>query len=135
MTWRYGASSQSPQNPCPPATRTVAGRALTAVRWLRARRTRIVLWIAVLEGILVALTHDLTKWTVVAIAIPVLAVYVFWGRNARSDTVRQVAWIAGASQALAVVVAIFSFLLSWLALALAGVFAVIALIFLFGERR
>ena len=104
-------------------------------RWLRARRTRIVLWIAVLEGILVALTHDFTKWTVVAIAIPVLAVYVFWGRNARSDTVRQVAWIAGASQALAVVVAIFAFLLSWLALALAGVFAVIALIFLFSERR
>jgi hypothetical protein len=103
-------------------------------RWLRARRTRIVLWIAVLEGILVALTHDFTKWTVVAIAIPVLAVYVFWGRNARSDTVRQVAWIAGASQALAVVVAIFAFLLSWLALALAAVFAVIALIFLFSER-
>ena len=103
-------------------------------RWLHARRTRIVLWIAVLEGILVALTHDFTKWTVVAIAIPVLAVYVFWGRNARSDTVRQVAWIAGASQALAVVVAIFAFLLSWLALALAAVFAVIALIFLFSER-
>src|SRR5205823_13152753 len=52
-----------------------------------------------------------------SIAIPVLAVYVFWGRNARSHTVRQVAWIAGASQALAVVVAIFAFLLSWLALA------------------
>ena len=103
-------------------------------RWLRERRTRIVLWIAVLEGILVALTHDFTEWTVVAIAIPVLAVYVFWGRNARSHTVRQVAWIAGASQALAVVVAIFAFLLSWLALALAGVFAVIALIFLFSER-
>ncbi|HTS74263.1 MAG TPA: hypothetical protein VMG74_11180 [Gaiellaceae bacterium] len=103
-------------------------------RWLRARRTRIVLWIAVLEGILVAFTEDFTKWTVVAIAIPVLAVYVLWARNARSDTVRQVGWIAGASQALAVVVAIFSFLLSWLALALAGVFAVIALIFLFGER-
>ena len=103
-------------------------------RWLRARRVRIVLWIAVLEGILVALTHDFTKWTVVAIAIPVLAVYVFWGRNARSYTARQVAWIAGASQALAVVVAVFAFLLSWLALALAGVFAVIALIFLFSER-
>ncbi|MGZ4318844.1 MAG: hypothetical protein ACXVRD_05915 [Gaiellaceae bacterium] len=103
-------------------------------RWLHARRTRIALWIAVLEGILVALTQDFTKWTVVAIAIPVLAVYVFWGRSARSYTVRQVAWIAGASQSLAVVVAIFSFLLSWIALALAGAFAVIALIFLFSER-
>ena len=116
-------------------TQTLEHGSTKTGRWLRARRTRIVLWIAVLEGILVALTEDFTKWTVVAIAIPVLAVYILWARNARSDTVRQVGWIAGASQALAVVVAIFSFLLSWLALALAGVFAVIALIFLFGERR
>src|SRR6266516_3271557 len=29
VTCRYGASSQSPQKPCPPATRTVAGRELT----------------------------------------------------------------------------------------------------------
>ena len=116
-------------------TKTLEHGSTKTGRWLRARRTRIVLWIAVLEGILVALTEDFTKWTVVAIAIPVLAVYILWARNARSDTVRQVGWIAGASQALAVVVAIFSFLLSWLALALAGVFAVIALIFLFGERR
>jgi hypothetical protein len=68
------------------------------------------------------------------IAIPVLALYVFWGRNARSDTVRQVLWIGGASQALAVVVAIFAFLLPWLSLVLAGIFAAIALLFLFSDR-
>ena len=60
-------------------------------RWLRARRIRIALWIAVLEGIIVALAHDISRWTVVAIAIPVLALYVVWGRQARSDTVRQIA--------------------------------------------
>jgi hypothetical protein len=103
-------------------------------RWLQHRKVRIALWIAVLEGLLVAFTHDFTKWTVVAIAIPVLAVYVFWGREARSHTVRQVSWIAGASQALAVVVAIFAFLLSWLALLLAAIFAGIALLFLFSDR-
>jgi hypothetical protein len=103
-------------------------------RWLRARRTRLALWIAVIEGILVAISSDLTKWTIVLIAIPVLALYVFWGRNARSDTVRQVLWIGGASQALAVVVAIFAFLLPWLSLVLAGIFAAIALLFLFSDR-
>jgi hypothetical protein len=105
-----------------------------AGRWLKARRIRIVLWIAVLEGIVVALSHNFTKWTVIAIAIPILALYVFWGRNARSDTARQIAWIGGASQALAVVVVILGVLLSWLPLVLAAIFAGIALLFLFSDR-
>lgn len=103
-------------------------------RWLRARRIRIVLWIAVIEGIIVAFSPDLTKWTVIAIAIPILAIYVLWARNATSHTVRQVGWIAGASQALAVVVVILGVLLSWLPLVLAAIFAAIALLFLFSER-
>jgi hypothetical protein len=103
-------------------------------RWLRARRVRIALWIAVIEGIIVALTHDFSRWTVIAIAIPVLAIYVLWGRNARSDAARQISWIAGASQALAVVVVIMAFILSWLALILAGIFAAVALLFLLVDR-
>ena len=70
----------------------------------------------------------------IAIAIPLLALYVVWGRSARSDTVRQLAWIAGASQALAVVVVILAFIVRWLALILAGVFAAVALLFLFSDR-
>jgi hypothetical protein len=103
-------------------------------RWLQARRFRIVLWIAVIEGIIVAVSPNLTKWTVIAIAIPILALYVFWGRSASSHTVRQIAWIGGASQALAVVVVILGVLLSWLPLVLAAIFAAIALFFLFSER-
>jgi hypothetical protein len=103
-------------------------------RWLRARRVRITLWIAVLEGIIVAVSPSFTKWTVIGIAIPVLALYVVWGRNAKSDTAYQVAWIAGASQALAVVVVILGVLLSWLPLVLAAIFAGIALLFLFHDR-
>lgn len=109
-------------------------RTTRAGRWLRARRIRAALWIAVIEGIIVALLHDVSRWTVIAIAIPLLALYVFWGRNARSDTVRQLLWIAGASQALAVVVVILAFILSWLALVLAGIFAIIALLFLLSDR-
>jgi len=103
-------------------------------RWLRQRRIRITLWIAVIEGIIVALLHDISRWTVIALAIPILALYVFWGRSAKSDTVRQVLWIGGASQALAVVVVILAFLLDWLALLLAGIFAAIALLFLLSDR-
>jgi hypothetical protein len=116
----------------PPST--IEHRTSRAGRWLRARRTRVALWIAVIEGIIVALSHNFTKWTVVAIAIPLLAIYVFWGRNARSDTLRQLSWIGGASQALAVVVVILAFILSWLALILAGIFALIALVFLLVDR-
>jgi hypothetical protein len=103
-------------------------------RWLRTRRIRFALWIAVGEGIIVALLHDVSRWTVIAIAIPLLAIYLFWGRNASSDTARQVTWIAGASQALAVVVVIFAFILSWLALLLAGIFAAIAILYLLSDR-
>jgi hypothetical protein len=103
-------------------------------RWLQARRLRIVLWIAVIEGIVVAVSPSLTKWTVIAIAIPILALYAFWGRNAGSHTVRQVAWIGGASQALAVVVVVLGVLLSWLPLVLAAIFAAIALYFIFSDR-
>jgi hypothetical protein len=103
-------------------------------RWLKARRVRLALWIAVIEGVIVALTHDFSRWTVIAIAIPVLALYVFWGRHAGSDTARQVTWIAASSQALAVVVVIMAFILNWLALILAAIFAAIALLFLLGDR-
>jgi hypothetical protein len=103
-------------------------------RWLRPRRIRFALWIAVIEGIIVAFLHDVSRWTVVALAIPLLAFYVFWGRSARSDTVRQVSWIAGASQALAVLVVILAFILDWLALVLAGIFAAIAILYLLSDR-
>jgi hypothetical protein len=109
-------------------------RTSRAGRWLRARRTRIALWIAVIEGIIVAFTHDVSRYTVIIIAVPLLALYVVWGRNARSDTLRQLAWIAGASQAMAVVVTVLSFIVAWLALVIAGIFAAIALVFLLVDR-
>jgi lysylphosphatidylglycerol synthetase-like protein (DUF2156 family) len=115
-------------------TEPIEHRTTRTGRWLRARRIRAALWIAVVEGILVAVLPNLTKWTIIALAIPLLALYLFWGRTARSDTVRQATWIAGASQALAVVVTILAFLLSWLALVLAGIFAIVALLFLLSDR-
>ena len=113
---------------------TIEHRTTRMGRWLRARRIRFALWIAVIEGVIVALLHDVSRWTVIAIAIPLLALYLFWGRTAQSDTVRQLSWIAGASQALTVVVVILAFILSWLALLLAAIFAVVAVLFLLSDR-
>ena len=113
---------------------TIEHRTTRIGRWLRARRIRFALWIAVIEGVIVALLHDVSRWTVIAIAIPLLALYLCRGRTAQSDTVRQLSWIAGASQALTVVVVILAFILSWLALLLAAIFAVVAVLFLLSDR-
>ena len=103
-------------------------------RWLRPRRIRIALWIAVLEGILVAISHEYSRWTIITIAIIVLGLYVVVGRRIESDTGRQIFWIAGLSQSLAVIVVIFSFIVVWISLITAGIFAAIALLFLFNDR-
>jgi len=66
-------------------------------RWLRIRRLRLSLWVAVIEGFLVALTPDLTKWTVLVIGAILLGFYVVVGRNIRWDVARQLSWIAAAS--------------------------------------
>ena len=104
-------------------------------RWLRARRTRLALWIAVVEGILVAVLHDFTRWTVVLIAIPLILVYGLWGRNAKSDTARQITWIAGASQALAVLFVLLAAIIGIFVLAFVVLAAIAALAFFFIDRR
>ena len=56
-------------------------------RWLRARRIRHrALDRGRSKAIIVALAHDVSRWTVIALAIPLLALYVFWGRHARLAT-------------------------------------------------
>ena len=104
-------------------------------RWLRERRLRLALWFAVVEGLLVALTHDLTRWTVLVIAVIVLAFYVLAGRTMRWDVARQLSWIAAASQALAILVVIVAFVLGLVAIFLVALFAVIALVYLFSDYK
>jgi apolipoprotein N-acyltransferase len=104
-------------------------------RWLRERRLRLALWVAVVEGLLVALTHDLTRWTVLVIAVIVLAFYIVAGRSMRWDVARQLSWIAAASQSLAILVIIVAFILGLLAIVLVALFAVVALVYLFSDYR
>ena len=104
-------------------------------RWLRERRLRLALWVAVIEGLLVTLTPDLTKWTVLVIGAILLAFYIVAGRNIRWDVGRQLSWIAAASQALAILVVILAFVLKLVAIVAVVAFAIIALVYLFSDSR
>lgn len=108
-------------------------RSGTAV-WLEARRLKIALGLAFLEGIIVALEKDFTRWTVIIISAPIIAFYVFAGRSLDSDTGRQLSWIAAATQAFAILLCVIALLIGTFALIIAGLFAAVAVILLLGER-
>jgi hypothetical protein len=104
-------------------------------RWLRERRLRIALWTAVVEGLIVALEHDVTRWTVLVIAVIVLAFYFLAGRNIGWDVGRQLSWIAAASQVLALLVVILAFIVGLVAIVLVGLFALVALVYLISDYK
>jgi|SRR5437588_4321242 len=102
-------------------------------RWLRARRTRIALWIAVIEGLLVAV--HVIPWVAGILAAALVVVLAFWVlRNVHSDTVHQLAWIAGVSQAFVALVPILVIVIGTLALIAVAVLALVALAALFADR-
>jgi hypothetical protein len=102
--------------------------------WLERRRLKIALGIAVLEGIIVALSADFSRWTVIIVSAPIIAFYVFAGRSLQSDTGRQLAWIAAATQAFAILLCVVALLIGSFALIAAGLLAALAVIMLLGER-
>jgi|SRR5581483_6134604 len=116
-------------------TETAVERTSGTGRWLRQRRLKVALGIAVLEGILVALEKDFTRWTLIIVSAPIIAFYLFAGRSLESDTGRQLSWIAAAAQAFAVILTVVALVIGAFVLIVAGVFAAIALIMLLGERE
>ena len=87
------------------------------------------------QSLIVALTPDLTRWTVLVIAAIVLAFYVFAGRRMSWDVAHELSWIAAASQAGAILVVLFAFVLEWIAIGIVAVLAIIALVYLLSDRR
>ena len=104
-------------------------------RWLRDRRWRLSLWIAVVECIVVAVAHDVSRWTVIALAILFGAVYAYVGRRTRSDLAHEVLWIVASAQLLAVIAVVLAFFIFWLAFIVAAIFAVVALGYFLLDRR
>lgn len=104
-----------------------------AGRWLQERRVRIALWIAVIEGLLVAL-HVINRWVAIAVAAAAVIVYFFAGRESRSLTARQVSWILATSQAAVVLIPFLLIVAGTFALIAVGVLAIVALVALFSEH-
>ena len=102
--------------------------------WLRQRRKRFALWIAAGEGIVVAVSPDLTKWTVVALAVLAAIVWML-GRNSSSSVLRSVLWIFVVSQLLAALLVLFAVFFKWLVILGLIAFAVIGLAILYFDRR
>jgi hypothetical protein len=105
-----------------------------AGRWLERRRIRAALWIAALESLLVLFLHDVTKWTVIVLAVVAVLAW-FGGRESKSQLVRQVLWIFAASQLLAVIGVILAWIVKWAVIMAVVVFAVLGLVYLFLDRR
>ena len=104
-------------------------------RWLRERRTRIALWIAAIEAILVAIFHDVSRFTVFALAVVAVVLYFSAGRRTRSDSGHQISWIFAISQLLAALAAILAFIVFWTAIVAMVIFALVALFYVFTDRR
>ncbi len=102
-------------------------------RWLRARRFRLTLWIAAIEGLLY-LVGVLNWWLVVVIAAIAVLLWMYGGRSSRSDLVRQATWVIAVSQLLVLCVPIAFWIVKALAIGLVVLIAIAALIFLFTER-
>jgi len=120
--------SETPAEPTPAEPRSEHGR------WLYARRLKIALGIAVLEGIFVAFANDFSQWTVIIISIPIIAFYLFAGRTLDSDVGRQLSWIAAASQAFTVILCVIAKLIGKTSLIVVGIFAAVAVVLLIGEK-
>jgi len=103
-------------------------------RWLRARRTRIALLIAVVEGVLVLL-DVIPEWVALAVAAIVIVGYLVFGRRIGSESTRQVTWIAALSQCLVALIPLLLFVLTALAFVALALIAIFALIALFADRR
>ena len=103
-------------------------------RWLRERRIRVALWIAVIEGILVVF-HAISVPLALIVAVAIVALYFSAGNRLRSDAARQVGWIAAASQALVMLVPVLVIIVGTVALVIVGVLAVVALVLLFSDHR
>jgi hypothetical protein len=101
--------------------------------WLRQHRVRTALWIAVIEVILAAVTSSISKYTIIALGLITIPIYLIWGKDQR-DTIRHVSWIAAASQALAIVAVLLSHFIGLFVLVLAGIFAAVALFLIFADR-
>jgi hypothetical protein len=106
--------------------------------WLHRHRFRIVLWVAVIEGIAAWVTHGLHITTIVvlgAIAVACLMLYRFTRERTRSPFLHQLAWLLAASQLGATILVAAGYILIGALIVLLVIFALVALGLLLLEHR
>lgn len=106
--------------------------------WFRRHRYRIVLWIAVAEGIVVAVTHGLHVTTIIVlgvIAFACLVLYRFTKERTQSSLLRETTWFLAASQLAATILVAAGVILLGALIILLVIFALVALGLLLLDRR
>jgi hypothetical protein len=106
--------------------------------WLHGHRFRIVLWVAVIEGLVAWATHGLHVWTIVVlglIAFASLLLYRVTQERTRSAFLHQVTWLLAASQLGATIVVAAGYIVLGALIVLIVIFALVALGLLLLERR
>ena len=103
-------------------------------RWLRERRIRLALWVALIEGLLIVV--GAIPWGLAIVVAAVLVVGYFVVRDrVTSDTARQTLWIAAASQAVVATVPVVLAVATVAALVVLALIGLAALLVLLGDRR
>ena len=106
--------------------------------WFHRHRYRIVLWTAVAEGIVVAVTHGLHATTIIVlgiIAIACLMLYRFTKERTQSSLLREITWFIAASQLGATILVAAGVILLSALIILLVIFALVALGLLLLDRR
>jgi hypothetical protein len=106
--------------------------------WLHRHRFRIVLWVAVVEGIVVWVTHGFHIATIIvlaAIAFACLMLYRFTTERTQSSFLRQLAWLLAASQLGATILVAAGYILIGALIVLLVIFALVALGLLLLDHR
>lgn len=116
------------------ATDAIEHREGFASRWLRERRLKIALGIAVVEGILVVV-DVIPAWVAIVVGAAVVAYWWVAGRNHGWQLARQASWTAAMSQLFVALVPILAFVLTALAIVALAVIAIIAIVALLADRR
>ena len=106
--------------------------------WLHRQRFRIVLWVAVVEGIAAWATHGLHITTIVvlgAIAFACLTLYRFVRERTQSSFLHQLTWLLAASQLGATILVAAGYILIGALIVLVVIFALVALGLLLLDHR
>jgi O-antigen/teichoic acid export membrane protein len=106
--------------------------------WFHRHRFRIVLWVAVIEGIAAWATHGLHITTIIVlgvIAVACLVLYRFTRERTRSSVLREVTWFLAASQLGATILVAAGHVLIGALIILLVIFALVALGLLLLDRR